>query len=897
MLRKYYQAFFSDIDTDMDSKKLMERIEINLSMIKTYIRACRLFTNWVRMTWLAVFMIALPNVNRAADEDPRYLQWGQLSALPDEVGFAGSFAGVSNGALLVGGGSNFPQGQTPWNGGAKLWYDDLFALEKPDGQWKRVGRLPRKLGYGVSATWRDGMVCVGGSNAEGHFAEAFIVRYQNGKITIEDLPSLPDPLANASGALLGNVLYVAGGIRTPDAKSALSDCWSIDLAAAPDNRQWRREANIPGPGRMLSVAGVQDGAFFVFSGVELVDGQRRYLTDAYRLSKTESWTRLSDLPASAAAAPTPAYAAGQGTLLIMGGDDGSLVHEAATLQSRHPGFSDQVWSYNVITDVWAAMESIPTDKKSDAEENPNGSTWPAVTTATVNWHGKFVIPGGEVRPATRTPRVLTAQPVQQKGVFLTLDWLVVIAYFLLTIAISIVVSRKMSGTTSEFFLGGSKIPWWAAGLSIFGTTLSALTFIAIPAKAYATDWAYLVNNLMIVVVAPCIVYLYLPYFRKLKITSVYEYLEIRFSRSVKLLGSVVFLIFQMSRLGVVIYLPALVVSSLMGIDLMYCIVVTSLVTTVYCFLGGIEAVVWTDVMQVVVLLGGALATLFYIAFSLDGGFIQLFDEASASHKLVLADLGSRISEPVLWVMIVGGFFGQLVTYSSDQVVVQRYLTTATEQKARKSIYTNALLTIPASILFFSVGSALWVYFRHKPGAIDPHGRIDDVFPWFIAHELPSGISGLVIAGVFAATMSTISSSMNSMATVITTDFYQNLNPKAQDKEQFRFARWTTVVLGIIGCLVSIYIASLGNTSIWDQYIAIIGLLGGCLAGMFMAGILVKRIHARAVLSGFIVSATALFVVKQFTSIHLLLYAAVGVLGCFIVSWLASLIIPSKAKDE
>lgn len=864
-------------------------------MIKRYDKRIGSFLGrWAQGVGVIAVIITGLQVARAADDHPQYLQWRQLPALPDEVGFAGSFAGVSNGALLVGGGANFPAGQTPWNGGEKQWYADLFALEQPDGEWKRVGQLPRNLGYGVSASWRDGMVCVGGSNAEGHSAAAFIVRYQQGQIAIEELPSLPEPLANTSGALVGDVLYIAGGIPAPDAKSASNACWSIDLAASPDRRQWLQEAPIPGPGRMLSVAGVQNGAFYVFSGVALEDGQRSYLTDAYRLDGLE-WTRLSDLPAPVAAAPTPAYAAGQATLVVFGGDDGALAPEAATLQSSHPGFSDQVWSYNVVTDAWAAMESMSVDKKPDAIENPNGSTWPVVTTTSVNWNGYFVIPGGEVRPATRTPRVLAMQPVQQKGVFLALDWLVVIAYFLLTIAISVVVSRKMSGTTSEFFLGGSKIPWWAAGLSIFGTTLSALTFIAVPAKAYATNWTYLVNNLMIVVVAPFIVYLYLPYFRKLKIVSVYEYLEIRFSRSVKLLASAVFLVFQISRLGVVIYLPALVVSSLMGVDLVYCIAITSLVTTVYCFLGGIEAVVWTDVMQVIVLLGGAMAALFYVAFSLDGGFIQLFSEASEGHKLVLADLGNSIAEPVLWVMIVGGFFGQLVTYSSDQVVVQRYLTTATEQKARKSIYTNALLTIPASIIFFGVGSALWVYFRHNPGAIDPHGRIDDVFPWFIAHELPSGVSGLVIAGVFAATMSTISSSMNSMATVITTDFYKILRPGGQDKEQFRFARWTTVALGIIGCVVSIYIASLNNTSIWDQYIAIIGLLGGCLGGIFMAGILTKRIHARAVLSGFIASVTLLFFIKQVTSIHLLLYAAVGVLGCFALSWLASLIIPAKAK--
>ena len=262
-------------------------------------------------------------------------------------------------------------------------------------------------------------------------------------------------------------------------------------------------------------------------------------------------------------------------------------------------------------------------------------------------------------------------------------------------------------------------------------------------------------------------------------------------------------------------------------------------------------------------------------------------------KFRLAIPDWTITEPVLWVVFVGGFLTQLVTYSSDQVVVQRYLTTSTEQEAKKSIYTNAILVIPASLIFFSVGTALWVYYKHHPAALNPHGRTDDVFPWYISNQLPSGLAGLVIAGLFAATMSTISSSMNSIATVITTDFYQSARPASTDRQRFVFARWVTVMLGGLGCLIAIYMVYLRNASIWDQYIKIIGLFGGCLAGMFVAGIFFPRIHSAGIIAGFIVSAVCLYFIQAAGVINFFLYPAAAVLICVLVAYIVSVAWPQK----
>lgn len=826
-------------------------------------------------------------------EPPVYFKWEQLAPLPDTYGFAGAFAGVSNGALLVAGGANFPDGGAPWTGSTKKWHDSIYVLEQPGGSWKGAGRLPQPMGYGVSVTWRNGLVCLGGSNEKGHHAKAFILRFTNGQVQTEQLPDMPMPNANACGALMGDIVYVAGGTADPADTTAEKPFWALDLSQPVDKRRWKVLPAWQGPARMLSVAGVQNGSFYLFSGVHTFKQptdpaiRRKFLKDAYKYTPGQGWTQLADLPQPAAAAPGPAFTAGQSQLLIFGGDDGTHFEQSAALKNRHPGFSGNILSYNTITGSWAVIGQLPVTRNGDPARDPNASTWAPVTTPAVVWQGRLIIPGGEARPAIRTPRVLSATPTQPPGSFRALDWMVVGLYFLLVLGISIVVSRNMQSTTNSFFLGGGKIPWWAAGISIFGSKLSALTFIAIPAKAYATDWVYFLNNMMIVAVAPIIVYFYLPYFRKLKLTSVYEYLAIRFSRRVMMLGSLTFLLFQVSRLGIVIYLPAMVLSAVTSIDILLCIIVITIITTAYSVSGGIEAVIWTEVMQVAVLLGGALLSLVFITRSLDGGVTQLITEAADNGKFRLAIFRWDIAQPVLWVVFVGGFLTQLVTYSSDQVVVQRYLTTATEKEARQSIYTNALLVIPASLIFFAVGTALWVYFRHYPTQLNPHGNTDDVFPWYISQQLPAGLAGLVIAGLFAATMSTISSSMNAIATVVTTDFYQPFRPATTDKQRFIFARRTTLFLGGLGCAIAIYLVSLHNTSIWDQYLKIIGLFGGCLAGMFVAGIFFPKVNARGIITGYIVSAVSLYFVQAYTDINFFLYPAVAVVICVAVSYVTS----------
>ena len=835
-----------------------------------------------------LFLFLFLPMKITAQQKPKYFTWLQGPAIPDADGFAGAYAGVSNNVFLIAGGTNFPGNTRPWTNGIKTWYDEIFALEELSGTWKMVGNLPKPMGYGVSLTWRNGVICLGGGDAGRNFTDAFVLRYEHGKIETETLPDLPAPVVNGTGVVADDIVYLMG-----------EAFWSLDLRSPVEKRKWQQLPSLPCPPRILAVAGAMDGNVYIFGGAQLLVSpedssiSRKYLEDCWKYIPGRGWKEVASLPYAVAAAPTPAYNAGQSHLLLFGGDDGNNALKVAELKDDHPGFRKEILAYNTITDSWSVMDHIPVQKNRDASTNPHGSVYAPVTTPLVVWNGQVILAGGEARPAVRSNKVLVANTYQPSGKFGAFDWTVIGLYFVAVIGISWYVSKNMGGTTGDFFLGGQKIPWWAAGLSIFGSKLSALTFIAIPAKAYATDWVYIMNNIMIVAVAPIVTLFYLPYFRKLKLTSVYEYLQIRFNTRVKLLGSLTFVVFQLSRLGVVIYLPAMVLSTVTGINIFACILLTTFITTAYSVAGGIEAVVWTEVMQVFVLLGGALASFFFITSGSEGGFSGFIQESYQNDKFRVANLGWSISEPVLWVVAIGALLTNLVTYTSDQVVVQRYLTTSTEKEARRSIYTNALMVIPASLIFFGVGTALWYFFRSHPGELNPNGRTDDVFPWFISQQLPAGLSGLVIAGLFAATMSTISSSMNSIATVVTTDFYKQFKKSPTDRECLRFAKIFTVLLGAAGCVIAIYLVYLQNPSIWDQYLKIIGLFGGCLAGMFAAGIFFPRINSNGIMAGFLLSSIGLYFLQRSNQVSFFLYPLFAVAGCVTIGYLFSVISPSK----
>lgn len=463
------------------------------------------------------------------------------------------------------------------------------------------------------------------------------------------------------------------------------------------------------------------------------------------------------------------------------------------------------------------------------------------------------------------------------------------AYLALLVAMGIYFARRAS-TTKDFFLAGGRMPWWAAGLSIFATMLSAITYLSIPATAYATDWSRFLLNMGIPLIAPIVIFFFLPFYRKLSVTSAYEYLENRFDVSLRLLGSASFILFQLGRMGIVVLLPALALSAVTGLNLFLCIGLMGLLSTIYTVLGGMEAVIWTDVIQVVVLVGGALAALGIIIADLPGGVGQIISEATEQDKWNLINPGWDLHSDSLFVIILGMVFANLLPYTTDQAVVQRYMTTPTEQSARNAIWTGALIAVPASILFFFLGTALFVFYQQFPDQLTTLDQPDQLLPWFIVQEMPAGLGGLVIAGVFAAAMSSLDSSIHSITTAVTTDFFRRFQPAQDERHWLRLARRCVVILGILGTISAMLISTMDLRELWSLFLDITGLFLGTLGGLFILGIFTRRPAAIHAWIGAFASVAALAYCTFFTSINGLLFGAIGTLTCVGVGWLSSLVV-------
>lgn len=314
--------------------------------------------------------------------------WTKLTSLPDKEGFASCFAGVSNNTLLVAGGANFP-GKKPWEGGTKVWYDEVFALNDPSGEWQKVGRLPKPLAYGVSVTWKNSLLCIGGSDEKSHYHEAMQLTLDQGTLQFKPLPSLPQTLANGCGALVGNYVYVVGGQESPTINRASNKAYRLNLEQP--SAKWETLPNCPGPGRMLSIASSCNNTLWIVGGVELTSDQngqakRRYLRDAYRYDDIHGWQAIADFPSPIAAAATPAPNVNSGFYLL-GGDDGSQV---GVSPQRHQGFSDNIHLYDLKSQQWIHAGKVEA---------------PRVTLPTVHWKDDWIFISGEKQPGIRSPEV------------------------------------------------------------------------------------------------------------------------------------------------------------------------------------------------------------------------------------------------------------------------------------------------------------------------------------------------------------------------------------------------------------------------------------------------------------------------------------------------------------
>lgn len=812
-----------------------------------------------------------------------------VEPLPDGEGLAGAIAGRSGSVLIIAGGANFPD--SPRWETKKVWYDSIQTLDlaADNPGWKTLAEsLDGPVAYGVSLTHPShGVLSIGGANSTSHLASCFSLSIKDGELVRVELPDLPIPLAYAAGTLDGDTVVIMGGQSTPG--GAASDAvFLLDLDA--NESAWKRGPPIPSGGRILPVAATHRGEVMLFSGVALEPdgdgGHRRvspYLVEAWKLdrsSDSEPWIQLSNLPRPAVAAASPAIEVGFDLIAIVGGDDGANLQKINQLKDDHPGFPEDVLVYHSITDRWTTRGAFPGHRDAGVQVPVTAATILIAGTGT-SLDGSTLIASGEIRPRTRTPILTLVTPIIPVQSLAILDWIAIALYGVVLIGMGIYFSRRENGT-EDYFLAGRRIPWWAAGISIFATSLSAITFMSIPAKSWDTDWIYFLQNLGILVVAPFAAFLLVPYFRRLNVVTAYQYLEYRFHWTLRLAASALYMLFQVGRIAIVTLLPALALTAITGLDVSLCILIMGGICIAYTVLGGIEAVIWSDVLQAVILLGGAVWALVILVGGTDGGISGLVADAAASGKIQFADPSWDLTRSSLLVIILGAIFSNLIPYASDQSVVQRYLTVRDEREAKRAIIGGAILAVPASIIFFGLGTALWGFYRSNPELLQPTEKLDQILPMFVVAQLPVGVSGLVVAALFAAAMSSLDSAMNSVATAFTTDWYQRFFPGRDDQKLLRVARIATISIGVVGTGAALLMVQVNDPSLLDVWFKVLGLFGSGVAGVFLLGALTKRTGAIAGWAGLVAGAVSVWTAGYFTEISGLAYAAVGVLSCLLV---------------
>lgn len=806
-------------------------------------------------------------------------------------GVSGAFSGNIDGQAIVAGGCNFPN--TPADeGGAKVFYNTVYALRGQ--QWRKIGELPQALAYGVSVTTKEGIICMGGNDGKQSTKNVFLLKTKSksllGVITTP-LPSLPLPLDNFAGAVASDgTIYIAGGQSNGVASQQA-------FSLKPGAKHWKELPLMPDATRIQATAVVQNGAngplFIVLGGYSNTTNQVANEGVVYDI-KAGNWRKTSPIVAdgkSIALVGAASVSSGSMFVVCFGGvnkerfeaaiqgkyGDDYLKHDAEWYK-----FRSSLLIYNTITNTWVTETSSPLLARAGMSVIPMGNQW--------------MIVNGESKPGVRAKEV-TMVKMDTHTNFGWLNWAVLIAYLLTMIALGYYFMKRENGA-EDFFKGGGRIPWWAAGISIYATMLSAITYMAYPAKAFATNWTYYPMLVTILIVSFPVIRYYLPFFRRLNVTSAYEYLEHRFNAPLRLLASALFIIFMVARMALVLYLPSLALTAVTGIDIYICIVLMALITIIYCTMGGVEAVVWGDVVQGIILVGGAFLAIAYLIFSTEGGASGFLHIASENGKFQLFDWSLDYRSATFWVVIIGGMANNLISYTSDQTVIQRYLTTKDEKAAKNSILLNGLMSVFVSVAFFAIGAGLYTFFKTHPAEMDyTMAKNDIIFPFFIMSQLPAGVAGLLIAAIFAATMSTISSNINSVATAFTVDFYQRFKKNATDRNILLTARYSSLISGVFGMLIALLMATWNILSLLDFFQEILGLLSSGLGGLFLMGIFFPRIGAKAATIGFVAGIVSVFLTKNLTDTSFLLYGAIGMMVSVLVSWLVSFILGEKKSDE
>jgi SSS family solute:Na+ symporter len=493
--------------------------------------------------------------------------------------------------------------------------------------------------------------------------------------------------------------------------------------------------------------------------------------------------------------------------------------------------------------------------------------------------------------------------------FSTIDYVVLLAY-LVGITVFGVMFRKSQKTVKDYFVGAKNINWVVISLSIVATETSTLTLIGVPAIAYANyqypeqggNYTYLQVVLGYIIARFVISFLFIPAYFKGDLMTAYKLLENRFGVSVKNFAASLFLIMRALAEGVRIYAASIVLTAVLGSSLpnfpnltIWSIIIVGVLTLIYTFEGGIAAVIWTDLIQLIIYIGGSLVAAYMLLTLVPGGWNEIYAQGAAAGKFQVLSFNWSLNLPfTFWAGLLGGTFLTMASHGTDQLLVQRLLTCKDQRDSQKAIILSGFVVLFQFALFLTIGVMLYAYYKYFPLST-AIGSNDEIFPKFIVERLPHGISGLVIAAIFAAAMSNLSGSLNSLASTTVLDFYKPLiNPHASDESLLKLSKWLTASWGIILIAIAIFARNWG--SVFTVGLTIASLVYGTMLGAFLLGVLTKRANSVGVVAGMLASMTCMLFIKIYTDLAWTWYVITGTIVCLTVGYVVSTVFPLRPKD-
>ncbi|TGB02439.1 sodium:solute symporter [Halobacillus salinus] len=480
--------------------------------------------------------------------------------------------------------------------------------------------------------------------------------------------------------------------------------------------------------------------------------------------------------------------------------------------------------------------------------------------------------------------------------FTFIDYAIFIVYILGTALVGAWFGKKQK-STKDYFLGGRSIPWWAIGLSVMATQASAITFIGAPGWGYDGGLTRMTTFINVPLAMAFLIATIVPFFYKTEVYTAYEYLERRFDVKTRTLTAGLFLIARGLATGVVLYAPALVLSVVTGLDVNVTIILMAIIAVSYTVLGGISAVIWTDVIQMVVLWIGAGLSVFVIFQNVPGGWGEVMSTASDAGMLQSLDFSFDLSvEYSIWAGVIGGFFLHAAYFGTDQSQIQRVLTSKSIRESKLSLVLSGVLMIPQMLLFLLIGVLLYIFYQY---AGDPNiDNLNELFPRFVVNELPVGISGLIMAGVFAAAMSSLDSALNSLSAVSVRDFYSKFFKKNASEEHYlKASRYATILWGIYATVFAFFASNLGP--VIEAVNKVGSYFYGALLGVFILAIFTRRVNGSGAFAGVIAGMISVWMVTAFGNVSWLWNNFVGAVVAVAVGYAVSLLFkaPSAEKVE